>query len=280
MIAELPSNEFEKARGLFAGEDTHVAINATIDGNCPGRIFVDDPTNPSAAFIWNDIRYGFLAGDPDNEAFVVSLSELLAETLLPEAESSHDPTLILYPYPKSWHRRIKTIAGDYSPTTLHRRMFSFNPAHFTHHDWTAHLPKSFRMQQIDAQMLADEEGLAEEMDFLWGNREKFLQRGFGFCLRNGGEIISTCFSAFVSGNQYEISITTHPQHRKRGFGTLTASAYIERCLQSGIEPVWQCWHDNAPSVGLAQKLGFVPEMDYPVYLIELNPSQANQGSPL
>ena len=272
MIVELQSDEFEKARAIFAGENTHVAINATIDGNCPGRIFVDDPATPMAAFIWNDIRYGFLAGDPDNNAFVASLSVLLGETLLPEAEGSHDPTLILYPYPQSWQAKIGTIGGDYPPVTLHRRMFSFDPAHFITHDWKDHLPTEFRMPSIDAEMLADEEELAGEMDFLWGDREKFLQRGFGFCLRNGGEIVSTCFSVFVSGNQHEISITTHPEYRKRGFGTLAAAAYIERCLQNDIEPVWQCWRDNTASVQLAQKLGFAPEMDYPVYLIELNSS--------
>lgn len=230
---------------------------------------MDDRARPTAAFIWNDIRYGFLAGDPDNEIFAAALSMLLEEKLLPEAESSHDPSLILYPYPQSWAEKIDKIARGCSPVTLYRQIFSFDPVNTSVGDWRDHLPVDCDMLPIDAQMLDDDEELAGEMDFLWGDREKFLQYGFGFCLRKGGEIISNCFSVFVSRGRYEISITTHPEYRRRGFGTLAAAAYIERCLQHNIEPVWQCWKDNAASVKLAQKLGFVPEMDYPVYLIEL-----------
>ena len=270
MIYELDKNDFEKIRVVFSDPKTHVAVYATLEGNLPGRIFVDDVVRPSAAFIWNEIRYGFLAGDPNNDAFVVSLSQLLSEKLFPEARDSHDPTLVLFPYPQSWETKVGAITKGYSPIPLQRCMYTFNPGNFHGQNRKDNIPDGFRIQRIDAQFLSSGGDLEEEIDFLWGSVDRFLSNGFGFCLLNGNTVVSACFSVFVSGNKREISITTHPEYRKQGFATLTASVYIEHCLRNNLEPVWQCWKDNAASVRLAEKLGFETDVDYPVYFIQLN----------
>ena len=49
MLQELKSNEFEKARSLFQGFDYSLSIHAAIEGNNPGRIFVDDVYQPRTA---------------------------------------------------------------------------------------------------------------------------------------------------------------------------------------------------------------------------------------
>ena len=42
MLQELKPNEFSTARSLFQGFDYSLSIHAAIEGNNPGRIFVDD----------------------------------------------------------------------------------------------------------------------------------------------------------------------------------------------------------------------------------------------
>jgi predicted GNAT family acetyltransferase len=83
--------------------------------------------------------------------------------------------------------------------------------------------------------------------------------------------VSTCFSVFAGGGRREIGVDTHPQYRRRGFATLVTSAFISQCLRDGVEPMWECWADNAPSVELAKKLGFERVRDYPVYFLDLEP---------
>ncbi len=269
MIEELDRSEFEKARAVYAGLESCVAITSVIEGNTPGRIFVDDTKNLTAAFMWNEFRYGFLAGNPDNSEFIESLSGLLAERLLPEAKDSHDPTLLLYPYPASWREKISVLVREHSPLNLARSMFMFNPSKFTYGNWRERVPAGFDIRRVD-ENLAEKLMIAGEHDFLWTSRDNFLSKGVGFCLSHEEEIVSLCYSVFAAGQKREISIHTDSQYRGKGFATLTAAAYIDHCQQNGLCPVWQCWGDNEPSITLASKLGFEHTGDYPVYLIELN----------
>jgi GNAT superfamily N-acetyltransferase len=272
MIYELEPKAYEKVRPVFKGLENRVAIQAIIEGNSPGRIFVDAPVKPTTAFIWSEFRYSYLAGGAEDDAFNESLHQLLAQQLLPEARESHDPTLVLYPHPESWRKRIATLIRDQLPIELTRRTFTFDPARFQQRGWPERIPPGFCMQRIDEQLLTrSDHKLAVGIRTLWRSASAFLAQGAGFCLLdlNGDEMVSTCFSAFAGGNKREIAVDTDPQYRRRGFATLTAAAFITHCLQHDLEPVWECWADNSPSTGLAGKLGFAPDIDYPVYFFDL-----------
>jgi hypothetical protein len=80
MLHELSPNEFEKARPLFQGLDYNLAIHAAIDGNNPGRIFVDDPAQPRTAFALTVEGY-LLAGDHDNPVTNQALGRFLREKI-------------------------------------------------------------------------------------------------------------------------------------------------------------------------------------------------------
>jgi hypothetical protein len=49
LLQELDSDEFDRVRPLFQGFDYSLSIHAAIEGNNPGRIFVDDRFNPRTA---------------------------------------------------------------------------------------------------------------------------------------------------------------------------------------------------------------------------------------
>ncbi len=51
MIYGLAVSEFKKAHPLFASLENRVTIHALIEGSCPGRISVDDPTEPTTTFV-------------------------------------------------------------------------------------------------------------------------------------------------------------------------------------------------------------------------------------
>jgi RimJ/RimL family protein N-acetyltransferase len=269
MLFELETNAFDKVRPLFAGLD-RVAIHAIIEGNCPSRLFVNDAVEPTTAFTWNEFRYGYLAGDANDDAFNESLRQLLAETLFPEAKDSHDPSLVVYPHPGSWREKIGALVGDQLLYDLVRSTFSFAPARFQHHDWRDRVPPGFRVQRVDEALLAHSgPEIVAAHGILWRSAQDFLEKGLGYCLLDGDEVVCTCFSAFAGGGRREIGVDTHPGYRRRGFATLTASAFMSHCLENGWEPGWECWADNVASIELAGTLGFERGVDYPVYFIDL-----------
>ncbi|MBN1287032.1 MAG: GNAT family N-acetyltransferase [Anaerolineae bacterium] len=268
-IYELQPSDFEKARPVFAGLKDRVIIHAIIEGNSAGRIFVDDVNKPTAAFTWNELRYSYLAGDPDHEAFNESLRDLLTQTLLPEAKVSHDPTLVLYPYPVSWQAKVDALVGGRKLIPVTRKTFAFDPARFAHYDWADRTPPGFHMRRVDETVLADSEHVAGEVALAWRSPERFLAKGVGFCLcKDDNTAVCACLSISADRRQ-EISIGAHPDYRRRGFATLTGAAFIAHCIEHDQTPVWECWTENVPSVKLAEKLGFKPTGDYPVYFLNL-----------
>ena len=269
MLYELETTAFHKVRPLFAELD-RVALHAIIEGNCPSRIFVNDVAEPTTAFTWNEFRYGYLAGEANDDGFNESLRQRLAERLLPEAKDSHDPSLVIYPHPEAWREKIGDLVGDQPLYDLVRSTFRFAPARFQGHDWRDHVPPGFRLQRVDEALLAQNgPEIVAAHGILWRSAQDFLEKGLGYCLLDGDEIVSTCFSAFAGGGEREIGVDTHPDYRRRGFATLTASAFVSHCLENGWEPGWECWADNEPSVELAGKLDFERGVDYAVYFVDL-----------
>ena len=54
-MIEIGSPEFGKVAQLFQNIDHSIAIvHAVIEGNSPGRIFIDDVSTPSCAFLYPD----------------------------------------------------------------------------------------------------------------------------------------------------------------------------------------------------------------------------------
>ena len=84
-----------------------------------------------------------------------------------------------------------------------------------------------------------------------------MARGFGFAVLRDGEVISRCHTVLVGRGHAEISIETEAPHRRRGFATLAAEAFLEHCGEVGLTPAWSCWDYNTASQQLAEKLGFV-----------------------
>ena len=88
---------------------------------------------------------------------------------------------------------------------------------------------------------------------------------FGVCLLQRDDIVSACTAVSVGGGQAEVDIHTEEAYRRRGYGYLTACAFIEQCLARGLTPGWACWPYRIASQALAEKLGFEVRPDVPAH---------------
>jgi GNAT superfamily N-acetyltransferase len=70
--------------------------------------------------------------------------------------------------------------------------------------------------------------------------------------------VSFCYVAAETESLWDVSIDTLAGHRRRGYAALCAAYLIEHMCEKGKRPVWGAVESNAPSLGLAAKLGFVP----------------------
>ncbi|MBN1873989.1 MAG: GNAT family N-acetyltransferase [Anaerolineae bacterium] len=253
---ELTPNEFYTVAPLFAGIGHNVAlVYAVIEGNSPGRIFIDRPGDPLSALVLTDAGYSYVGGHPDNDEFNRALAPLLFNEILPQMEEKE---LILFAFSEAWRDKLDILLRPHGAIVIQRKVFDFNPGRFAvHAGWRARVPAGFQMRRIDT-------SLAEKRPDFSPLVEAQSKR-FGVCLMQDDAIVSACTAVGVGGGEAEVDIYTEEAYQGRGYGFLTACAFIEECLARGLTPSWACWPYRVASQALAHKLGFEARPDAPAH---------------
>ena len=264
---EISPPQYQNIISLLGEYADFPVVNAVIEGNTPGQIFVDQKAEPQSAFVLTDAGFSYLLGFPHNKAFNRKLKEQLDHEIFPRFKVSSDPTLIFYPLSDNWEIPLKRILERYTVHEIFRKQFSFKKSKFKRFTAGSDLiPEGFSLHPINQTWL---EKLGADM-FPWKTTQIFLEKGFGFwLLARDEEIACECSSVFIGGGAVEINIYTAEKYQQQGLATIAARALINECLVRGIRPNWECWWDNEPSVALAKKMGFEPNGDHPVFLVEL-----------
>lgn len=263
-MIELEQTNFAIAAPLLAEIKQKTLPQAIIQGFSPGRIFVDDTGNPRLALAWSAVGYYLLAGDPAALHDLDAASRVLNEVFVPGSQAGGENSFILVPSDSAWQERLPQLLPGREVIEIYRRPFHFDPAQFAaQSDWRERVPAGFRLQALDAALVEQTGALVA-----WRSPGDFDEHGLGVALFDGDALASACVSVFASRERMEIDVHTEENYRRRGLATLTAAAFIEACLQRGRQPNWECFWENEASNGLARKLGFVAEEDYPVYYWE------------
>jgi predicted GNAT family acetyltransferase len=94
--------------------------------------------------------------------------------------------------------------------------------------------------------------------------EQFVERGSGFCLLTGDQIVSAATTFAICSRGIEIQISTREKHQRKGLATVVAAHLLLHSLQQGLDPNWDA--ANQASARLAQRLGYTPRGTYPLVL--------------
>lgn len=264
MIHELERADYRCARPLLRPLRYHLASAAVLDGTSRGRIFVDDPAQPCAAFMLSP-EGCYLAGDPEDHAFNAALNRaIIGERILGDEVS----VLCVVVHPEGWRRRLEVILEPYPPVPMDRRHYVCRTLGY---DWRANVPRGYTVHRIHRSLFARCELMVPDhvtgwMVNNWGSIDGFLDAGFGFATVSAGEMVSWSLTDCVSGDRCEIGIRTAPAHRRRGLATITAAAAVEHALLHSFSTIgWHCPEDNLGSIGTAEKVGFQLERNYIAY---------------
>lgn len=256
-MIELPEDDFASARTLLDGLQHGASIaSAVLSGHTQGRVFVAAPADARTGFFY-DNGFCVVAGAADAQFARACLKWLY--------QHAGQDFFILYPGDGKWVAVLDTIVA--SPVRkVGRIRYAFDAAAFSAHGGSKPLPPEFTGARMNAALLRQiADGGYPWILGTWKSERRFEQDGLGFCVLAHGRVASLCYSVFASGPCREIDILTMPQYRRQGLAKAAASAYIRDCLDAGLQPGWDCFEDNVASRGLAQELGFVPDIHFPVY---------------
>jgi len=270
LVTEIPINT------LFA--------QVVLENKVQGKVYVDNPQNPSACLIFHPYGMLLLCGKTDNTDFNLKIQEFMLNTHYPN-------NLWLQVYPGEWSIQIQSWLGTrlkkypwvpdasqsgfsqaeeefkllnrHSVVECTRFNFTFNRNKYQALP-PQPVPAEFKIVRVDKELFHKIPGTVVPRSF-WDSNEDFVQSGVGFCLIRDQKPISTCSTAFVIGKHFEIGIETDTAYRGRGYASLAARAFIDYCLINGLEPVWACRKENLGSYKLAQHLGFEVKCELPYY---------------
>lgn len=272
-LIELRFDHFDKVRSIFSmTKHLSFTVDAVIAGNSPGRLWVDDPNEPSIAFLWDGYHCYYFVGTTNNKKFNIALKKLLFKEIIPKAiENDHEIFKIEY-YPKEWEPIVEEMLREKLPVKNARKFFTLNKPMTP--KWKDILLPDFSVRKIGKNLLESDiknvRSIIDEINQCWNSVDDFIEEGFGFCLvykpkNREEEIQGWCTSEYLSEGKCGIGIETFHGYRKRGFATAMASAFVGYSLSVNIHPHWDAAKNNGASIRVAEKLGFSKIQDYEVY---------------
>ena len=269
MIHKLKAADFEKIRPLARPWPFACAVDATLDGTCPGAVWVDEPSAPTAAVV--DTPEGhYVIGDARNESFNHSMAEFIQATLAPGGRGENWWWFYLRCPSEEWVGAMRKALPE---ERTYEEPREFYVCRGVATDWRGRIPQEFELLRADAEVLACDDLASLDHLRRWaegnfGSRERFLEKGFAFCMVHDGQLASFCCADNASGTRCEVGVHTAEGYRRQGLATLTVAAAVDWALSNGFEQVgWHCLRYNLASAATARRVGFRKASDYTAFMV-------------
>jgi GNAT superfamily N-acetyltransferase len=253
MIQEISIDQRKTLIPLFDEHPYLTSIIKSILNEGWGKVYVENPENPKVALISYTSFY-VLTGNSKSEVARDLLSHIPHHKII--LIPNDDWVDLLREY---WGIRLVEKKNDrtkFSSSELDLRQIKM---------FKEKLPEGFTIEHINpknAQIF--DKTMKETFFFLFGSIEVFLEKGFGFCIKKGNEIIGAAATGNpLYNNTFEIQVYIQKKYRRRGLATVICAYLIEYSLENGIEPCWDA--ENKNSAKLALKLGYTDPEPYSYY---------------
>jgi hypothetical protein len=214
---------------------------AVLDGNMPGRLWTDD----LAQSVWGVLQetvYGtiYLGG---------VVPDAIQGQLIADLRREGEVLIGLWPNDERIPFLL-SLQPEYDGTVYD--CFDRDAGQ----ELNMSLPDGCEMRPVNAELY---KRLA---DYDPRTAESALQKGIGFCLMRGDEILCEAFATLLTANVMEMGVTTHKPYEGNGYGTLTCAHLVRACEAKGCETYWNCNQQNVASLKIARKLGYQTEKKY------------------
>ncbi len=236
-----------RLQALFSRTDpASVRCFAVLGGRAAGKVFTDDPVNPTWAVL-QEATFGslYIAGD---------VQPVLLDQLVADLRQDGDVLVGLRPDDPRW--KLLPPTPDYSGYV---REFTDRIAQFL----PPEIPEGCRLQQLDHSLSKQILG-RNLLIHMYGSIQQALEWGYGLCLLRNDELLCEAFAGPSANGVIEIGVETNPHHQRKGYASLTCSHLIQQMELRGLTTYWNCASQNLPSVALARKLGYKSEKEYPL----------------
>jgi tetratricopeptide (TPR) repeat protein len=205
----------------------------------------------------------YFGGRADNEEFNKEFREMLYGDPILKDKAKNFLRIYSVFSNSGWEEGIKTVLKD--PYLNNRYYYEIKELKLK--NWRDLIPEGYSVEPIDLTLM-EKDHLKGDMwyDYLfyvplrvhWFPFEEGLKETRGFLLvKENEEIVSVCsLENLTEDSAIEMSIGTNGEYRRRGFGSIVASATAEYCLSRYKSVGWHCISTNFGSYKTAERVGY------------------------
>ncbi|WP_214406036.1 GNAT family N-acetyltransferase [Pseudonocardia lacus] len=103
----------------------------------------------------------------------------------------------------------------------------------------------------------------------WGGVDEVLAAGVAHGALVDGAIVSVALPFYLGRAHEDLGVVTAAEHRRRGLSAACAAAVVADVRARGNVPTWTTSPDNAGSLAVARRLGFVHHDDDVLYAVRI-----------
>lgn len=245
---------------LFSQYRWNYLVDTILDG-ISGKAWGDNEVVPQIGVLeFPNIRLFVVGGDPAHPAGYDFLAGLSDYSSIVFANPGWDDVL------KSIHKKRLVELDRYAFTSEKLDIEYLR-------GFASQVPDEYKLVRLDLPLVqklaAQKSRFSEDHFFNFASLDDFVDRGFGFAILQGEDVISLATTFMVCTRGIEIQINTREAHQGKGLATLVTAQLLTYSLELGLDPNWDA--ANKTSVGLATKLGYTPQGTYTMYLITETP---------
>lgn len=267
MFKELPLGDYHKCRNLVSDHKQLEAIGV-IEGINTGRVFVDNKDDPRCGFVWLGNHDGMMFFGDERASSVNQLPSFIDDQLsflLKKEGISYfegvSPSL-------RWDRTMEQLFHDRIEGRWTQRIYRLDSSDFKQKS-EPKIDESYQLVNVET-CLQEKTGsttssIEKKILETWHSTEEFLRYGHGYGILINGQIVSLCYTGFMAHGLRAIHVETHQDHRGKQLAQAVVHRFITHCLEENEEPYWDCTETNAPSIKVAERLGFHQSSTYQVY---------------
>lgn len=221
-----------------------------------GAVYADDMENPNSAMAMLG-DFCFFAGKPDKEV------------ALYKPESCRREFIIMIPQNDEWSDLIRSCYGEKAKAitryAIKKEGDIFNRDKLR--EAVRSLRPGFELKMIDKESydICRSQEWSRDLVSQFTEYQMYERLGIGVAAYKDGQLVSGASSYARYQNGIEIEIDTKEEYRRQGLAYACGAKLILECLERGLYPSWDA--QNLWSVGLAEKLGYHFDFEYPAYEI-------------
>jgi RimJ/RimL family protein N-acetyltransferase len=238
-------------RLLPADVPTRPRALAVLDGVLSGRVWADDPDDPSALLVVEEGDGTVYAGG--------DVTPLAARAALASVRPASGELIFGFSGPHDALRNLVPTEPFWSGPAI---------------DFTERVSPDGEAIALEGGLLDGARAVPLEPALLpmtvwyedtmraFGSAERWAELSLGFAVMIGDEMVAECLAGPRTRGLLEMGVVTRKAHRRRGYGTLVSRLTARACEARGDRVWWNTNADNAPSLAIARRLGFRTERRY------------------